>query len=492
MPHPSPSPAPRVAVVGGGVAGLAAAWQLSTGMPGARLILLESAARTGGKLRAAEVGGHVVDVGAESMLARRPEGLELAGQVGLAGRVEHPVTTQAAVWSRGALHRLPGGTLMGVPARPEDVFGLLTAEEVARLRAVRPDGVELTGDVTVGDYLAARLGPAVVDRLVDPLLGGVYAGHARHLSLQATVPALWLAATLGVDPAQAAREAAAAADDGSPVFAGITGGLHRLAGAVTARLLDRGVEVLTSAPVTALTRTRAGWSVEVGAGAGRAAYEVDAVVLALPARPAARLLSSVQPAAAEALGGIEYASLAVVTYAFPRRAMPPLAGSGVLVPAVEGLAVKAATFSSNKWAWLAAAAPELSFLRVSVGRHREERVLQRPDGELVEVGLADLRSVLGAELPAPVDAHVQRWGGGLPQYAVGHVDRVAGVRAALAGLPGLAVCGAAYDGVGVPACVASGRAAAQAVLTGLRGRAAGPGERAGAGPGERPGERAGD
>lgn len=199
-------------------------------------------------------------------------------------------------------------------------------------------------------------------------------------------------------------------------------------------------------------------------------YRADAVVLALPPAPTSRLLRDVAPQAAQALAGVQTASMAVVTLAFRAEELGELTGSGVLVPPVEGLRTKAATFSATKWDWVrrhgAGAGPrgeDLVLLRGSVGRHREEASLQVGDRGLVSAVLTDLGLVLGRELPTPVDSHVQRWGGALPQYAVGHLDTVAAVRAEVAGHRGLAVCGATYDGVGIPACIGSARTAVAAL-----------------------------
>jgi oxygen-dependent protoporphyrinogen oxidase len=156
--------------------------------------------------------------------------------------------------------------------------------------------------------------------------------------------------------------------------------------------------------------------------------------------------------------------VAVVTLAFRLRDFPEVAGSGFLVPPVDKRAVKAATFSFAKWEWIReAGGGELLLMRCSLGRHREEHQLQKTDDELVDLALHDLADAIGLSV-RPVDAHVQRWGGGLPQYAVGHLDRVSAIRSDVARQPGLAVCGAAYDGVGIPACIASGRRAADQVL----------------------------
>ncbi|WP_343993691.1 protoporphyrinogen oxidase [Terrabacter terrae] len=456
--------ATTVAVLGGGISGLAAAWELCRSDSGCEVTLLEGTDRVGGKLRLAEVGGVRIDVGAESVLARRPEALTLFDELGLADRVTHPGPAGASIVSRGKRWPMPRGTLMGVPSDPESVRGLLTSDEVDRLaREVLGEVVE--GDVSVGDLVDRRLGNAVTDRLVEPLLAGVYAGHAREISAEQAVPVLAAAARDGRPLLDVARTAAAAAANGSaagrPVFASLVGGLGTLPEELERRLAESGVDLRTSTVVRELGRDGDGWVVSTGPTTDVTQERFDAVVVATPAAPASRLLRTVAPAAASALAGIEYASMAIVTLALDGPPPAVLDGSGFLVPPTEPLTIKASTFSSVKWPWLAAAHPERTFLRASVGRHREESSLQRSDAELVEVALADLRRVLG-ELPQPSAAHVQRWGGGLPQYAVGHRARLAPTRDLP---PGLALGGAAYDGVGIPACIASGRAAARAVLT---------------------------
>jgi len=457
-------PAATVAVVGVGIAGLAAAWELVR-CDDVRVVLLEAGAAVGGKLRSAEVAGHLVDVGAESMLARRPEAVGLADELGLGGAVTHPNRVPAAVWSRGRRWPLPPGTVMGVPTDPSTAAGLLGPDEVARAAAERV-GPPVSKDLPVGDFVADRFGDAVVDRLVEPLLAGVYAGHARRLSLQATVPDLWAAAT----SAQALVGRPVDTESGGPVFAGYRGGLAALAGDVASVLARRGVDIRTNATVRELSRCSDGWRLTVGPTISARQLDVDGVVLAAPARPTARLLRTAVPVAAGLLEEVEYASVAIVTLALPRSTQDALAGSGFLVPPVEPLTVKAATFSSTKWAWLDAAAPDLVFLRASLGRAGEVAVLQWENADLVRTVVPDLRTVLGPDLPEPVDAHVQRWGGALPQYAVGHVDRIRTVLDAVAKQPGLGLAGAAYEGVGIPACVASGRRAARDVLATVRQR----------------------
>ncbi len=441
----------RTVVVGGGIAGLTAARALAA--TGRTVTLYDGSSRIGGKLRTESVAGVALDVGAEAMLARRAEGLDLAREVGL--DVVHPATTNSAIWTRDALRPLPR-SVMGVPADPVEVerSGLLDDHGLDRLRHEQPGPVLADDDdVSVGDLVAAHLGDEVVDRLVEPLLGGVYAGHARLLSARATVPQLvaWSTGSLVDGAAHSLAESG-----GAPVFAGIEGGVGVLPAAVAR---DGGFEVHLGSPVVSLRRTPTGFTLVTSPTNALVEIHADEVVLATPAAPTARLLSDVAPVAAAELSAIEYASMAIVTLAFPQEAVGSLLGSGFLVPPVDGRTIKASTFSFNKWDWVRAAGAGTAILRTSVGRHREESVLQVPDEELVAASLADLEAATGLAT-APLDTHVQRWGGALPQYAVGHLDRVARIRSAVAAVPGLAVGGAAYDGVGIPAVIASARRAA--------------------------------
>ena len=478
MPEQAASTRPHVVVVGGGVAGLTAALEVLEALPSVRVTVLEGSDRPGGKLRLESVAGHLVDVGAESVLAVRPEATDLVRRIGAEDELVTPATTAASVWSRGALTPLPRATLMGVPSDPDSARGVLTDDEVDRLRAERPwpsapDGV-VTEDVSVGDYVEARLGRAVVDRLVEPLLGGVYAGHAARLSLQATMPVLWARATRGeslLSPPSGGTASARPGGSGGqpprPPFVGLLGGVGRLPALLVEALTARGATLRTGAVVRELERTASGWRLVVGSAAAPQVVEADAVVVCLPPAPAARLLAPHAPTAAKVLAGVETASTAVVTLAVARDGLGELPGSGFLVPPVEGRTTKAGTFSANKWAWTGALSDEVVHLRASIGRAREESVLQRDDADLVAVSVAETGAALGRPLTRLVDAHVQRWGGGLPQYAVGHVDAIASVRADVARVAGLEVAGATYDGVGIPAVIASAQRAAAATVAHL-------------------------
>ncbi|HET9517632.1 MAG TPA: protoporphyrinogen oxidase, partial [Actinoplanes sp.] len=323
-------------------------------------------------------------------------------------------------------------------------------------------------DVAVGELVRRRLGDEVVDRLVDPMLGGVYAGHADRLSLAVTMPSLARAARqehtlLG---AVHAAMAAAVRVPGRPFFASVDGGQTRL---VEAAAEASGATISLGSTVQELSRTATGWRLVLGPVPAPQVVEVDAVILAVPAAPAARLLGDVGGLAR--LGGaapLDYAGVALVAIALPADTeLPQL--SGFLVPAGEATLVKAATFMTRKWPHLRRSDdPGPIIVRASIGRHGEEQCLQRDDQSLIDVAHADLGKLLGTPLPTPLGAWVQRWGGSLPQYTPGHLDRVAAVRTALgASHPGIAVAGAAYDGVGIPACITSGETAADDVLKAL-------------------------
>jgi protoporphyrinogen/coproporphyrinogen III oxidase len=480
----TPPSRPAVAILGGGISGLAAAFFLRD--RGVAVTVLEGLPRLGGKLAVSEVAGIPVDEGAEALLARRAEGTDLIGAVGLAGRLEVPGTTAAGIWTRGRLHPLPRRQLMGVPADLGELAGsgILSPAGMSRARedlTLPPTPRE--GDVPVAGYVGSRFGQELVDRLVDPLLGGVYAGRSDELSYEATLAGLAQASREHRSLAEAAASllpapssAPAAGPAAHPVFTTLSGGLGTLPPALAAA---SGATIRTGAMTRELARTAngdgagSGWRLIVGSARAPERLEADAVILAVPARPASRLLAGVPGAAgaAAALGEISYASMAIVTLAYPRGAFGRRPeGSGYLVPAVDERPVKAVTFSTVKWPHLAGDSG-LDIVRCSVGRMGEEAVLQRDDAELAALAAADLAAATGVR-GAPAAARVTRWGGGLPQYTVGHLDRVARIRAGVAALPGLAVCGAAYDGVGIPACIASARLAADQVLAYLRARSA--------------------
>ncbi|MFE9353350.1 protoporphyrinogen oxidase [Streptomyces olivaceoviridis] len=465
----------HVVVIGAGIAGLAAAHRLLG--RGARVTVLEAGDRVGGKLLPGEIAGVRVDLGAESMLARRPEAVALAREAGLGELLQPPATATASIWTRGALRPMPKGHVMGVPGTAAALAGVLSDEGLARIeRDADLPRTEVGDDVAVGEYVAARLGREVVDRLVEPLLGGVYAGDAYRISMRSAVPQLFHAARTHASLTEGVREIqakAAAQQQTGPVFMGIAGGVGRLPQAVADSVRARGGEILTGTPARELRREAAGgWRIT----AGERVLRADAVIVAVPAPAAAALLRAESPGAAAELDAVEYASMALITLAYRRADLNLPEGSGFLVPPVDGRTIKASTFASQKWGWIAEEDPDVVVLRTSVGRHGETEVLGRDDADLVEVSRHDLREATGLAA-APLRTRVTRWTDGLPQYPVGHHARVARVREQIAKLPGLAVCGAQYDGVGIPACIASAYAAVDQLggdLTGVRELTANP------------------
>ncbi len=446
----------RVVVIGGGISGLAAAWELADR---ADVLVLEASPQVGGKLRVDKVAGLPVDVGAEAMLARRPEGVALARAAGLADSLIAPLTTSAWLRAGGASRPMPLRTMLGIPGdvgalRASGVLsdsGLSTVEG----EAVGPPLAPVIDDVAVGRFVRDRLGAEVVDRLVEPLLGGVYAGRADELSLRATMPALAARlATGGASLVAAAGEVTGSAQSDAPVFASLAGGLGRLPLALAG---SGRFGVRTGVTVRAIRRTGSGFALDCGPVPASDLVEADAVIVATPPAKAARLLRDVAPTAGAELSTVDTASMAIITLAYRDVTLPP--GSGLLVASGEGMRVKAVTLSSQKWP---GTHDGLTLLRASVGRVGENVDMQRDDGDLVALVRHELRTLIGVDA-RPIDARVTRWGGGLPQYAVGHVEKVARIRAAVAHVRGLAVCGAACDGVGIPACIAAARLAADQV-----------------------------
>jgi protoporphyrinogen/coproporphyrinogen III oxidase len=457
----------KVVVIGAGVAGLVAARDLAGA--GAEVVVLEGSDRIGGKLRLAEVAGVKVDVGAEASLARRPEAIDLIASLGLP--LVHPTTASSRIWTRGALRRMPP-SLMGAPTDLDalEESGILSDEALARVRAeatLPVSGLADDADAAVGLLIEERFGAELVDKLVDPLLGGVYAGRAREISVRAAVPQV--AAMLAQGPLTP-QLAAIPRGTGGPVFAGIDGGMGRLPAALAAQL-----DVRTRQPVVAAGQASAGeagrWFVTTPVDR----LVADAVVIAAPTWGASDLVESLTGGIAVGLRQVEHASVAVVTHAFRIEDLPgaPLDGtvSGFLVPPTEERQIKASTFSFAKWDWVRRAGAEAGVvhLRTSIGRHRELHALDRADNELIALSLAELGEATGLRA-TPVDSHVQRWVGGLPQYAVGHLDAIRAQRDAVESFPGLTLCGAAYQGVGIPAVIASAtRSAARIIADGSPG-----------------------
>ena len=434
----------RIAVVGGGITGLAAAYELRAQAPDAEIVVLEAASRVGGKVGTSEFAGRAVDEGADAFLARVPWALDLCRELGIDAELVSPAQQSAYVWFDAALRRLPAGLVLGVPT---DFDAVAASGIVTEPIVVRPAATPLAADadISVGALVRAQLGDAVFERLVDPLVGGINAGDGDRLSLRAAAPQLAAAAERDRDLVAALR-AQPPAQPG-PVFYAPEGGMGTLVDALVDALHDRGVVLKLDTSVHDL-----------------GALDADAAVVTVPAYRAAPLVRDAAPAVADLLDGIAYASVALVTFAFPTEAITrPLDASGFLVPRTEGLLMTASSWSSSKWAHLASDTSTL--MRVSAGRFGDDRASKLDDDALVRALLDEVTATTDVH-GEPLDVRVRRWPQSFPQYEPGHLDRVAMIEQQLAvALPHVVLAGAALRGIGVPACIRQGRDAAREVLS---------------------------
>lgn len=450
----TPSPL-RVGVVGGGITGLLTAAHLADG--GADVTVLEAGDRVGGQVRSIEVAGTTVDVGAESLHTGAPGVLELLGRLGLEQDVVEANPGPTWLATRRGLRRLPAG--MG-PAGPTRLWPVATSRVLSPgglLRAAGEPfvrGDDLDHDVAVGAYLTRRFGPQLTDRLVDPLLGNLHAGDVHRLSLAAATPQLDRAARRHRSLVLGRRRAPAGAP---PRFVTLPGGLGRITDGLAA---DPRVEVRCSSRVDALLPLGDGHRIVTGDGT---CLDVDAVVLAIPAAPASRLVAAFARPAARLLALRESATVATAILAYragdisDRRAAR---GNGVLVPSGTRRHLKAATFLTTKWPHLAASGTTL--VRVSAGRAGDDRLGGLDDEDLVRALRADLDELTGTSA-VPLAAVVHRWPATMPQLVVGHREDIATIRGHL-DPHRITIAGAAYDGVGIASCLTAAAAAAQRVL----------------------------
>ncbi|MFL6206744.1 MAG: protoporphyrinogen oxidase [Acidimicrobiales bacterium] len=462
-----------VVVVGGGITGLVAAREAAKA--GADVTLVEPDV-LGGKVRASAFDGGVLDEAADAFLARVPEGVALCRELGIDGDLVSPSARRAYVWSRGDLRLLPEAQVLGVPTDLDELeaSGILSADGLARVRQA-PALVAPHGDVAIGDVMRSNLGDEATERLVDPLVGGINAGDTDALSLAATVPQLDAAVRSGAPTLVAACQAqrAAVTDRSAPVFFAPRGGMGALAATLAADVDALGVQ-LVRGRATAIAAAGAEWHVAVELGSGqrsadaaigsaRALVAADGVVIAAPAAVTAELVRDRAPRAATLLAAIPYASVAMVSLAVPRDGIGhALDASGYLVPRVERRTLTACSWASSKWPHLAG--DGTVWLRASVGRDGDESPLALDDQALVAAVLDDLRDTMQLR-GQPREVRVTRWVESFPQYRPGHLDRCAAIDADLAAsAPRIAVTGAAFRGLGVPACIRQGAAATSAVL----------------------------
>jgi oxygen-dependent protoporphyrinogen oxidase len=488
--HLTPSPVHRfkekgmthVIVVGGGIAGMAAAYRLRRRLPDADVTLIESTPRLGGKIVTERIDGFVIEGGPDTFLSYKPRGVGLCRELGLAARL-HGTNQQIRrtyVMRGGRLYDLPEGLTGLVPSRfgPMARSGLISPLGKVRMGLEyfippRRDNV----DEPLAAFVSRRLGRELYERMIEPLLSGIYAGDGEQLSLAATFPQLrqyevehgglirgMLAARRHPSRRAGRTEGGAGAP---PMSAFVTpeSGLAEIVEALEAQL--GGVQVRRGTRALRLERApRGGYTLALADGLqvpeGGTTLHADAVILATPAFATAELVAGLDARLAEALRGIPYVSTATVSLAYPLRDIPrPLDAYGYIIPRAEGRAILACTWTSTKFPHRA---PDgWGLIRAFIGHAAQEKedVLASDDAALVGLVRDELRAVLGVTA-APHLARVFRWPQAMPQYTVGHLERLATIDARLAQLPGVFVAGHAYRGVGVPDCIQSGEQAAEA------------------------------
>jgi len=471
---------PSIVIVGGGIAGLCAAFELSGGVEGPgettpRIELLDAAATLGGSIATTTFAGRTLDLGADGFLGRRREAVALAEDLGLGEQLEPIAASGASIYLNGVIDTLPDGMVLGVPTSSKSLKSLKGLSRGARFQAWRdehaPRAYVAGDDATIGDILRNKLGGALTYQLIEPMIGGIQAGRVDELSAKSVFPALLTAAQRKgslLKHLRASGEAmpgpSARSSTVGATFYSLTGGVGSLVTTLSNLLEERGVVLRPSSRVTALRRTPAEiypWEVDTATTSTPA----HTIVLATPASVTATLAGPHHDALG-ALRSIRNVATAMITLQFRRSALRlPAHGTGLLVPLGSTFGddifmTTAVTFLDRKWPHLRQ--PDDVLLRVHVGRSDDRRFSGFSDEALVARVLDELATLFGP-LDAPLDTLVQRWHEGLPQYLLGHSEIVSRASAAAAPL-GLLLAGNAYDGVGIPATIGSGRSAGRAAL----------------------------
>ena len=464
----------HVVVIGGGLAGLAAAEKLLAG-PACRVTVVESTGRPGGVIATERRDGWLVERSADNFLAVRPEGVELVHRLGLTDELVgvDPRVRRALIWHAGRAVPAPTGFRLLAPGRAGGILGTPLLSPASRLRLLAerfiPARDASATDESLESFAVRRLGRQAFERLVQPLAAGIWTADPARLSMAAACPdffameqthgSLWAGERARLR--QAGGGPAAGARYGQ--FVTLAGGMETLPRRLAAGLAERGVTFIHAA-AGALARDACGrWQVPlVAAGAAVPPLEADAVIVALPAPAAARIIAGVDTALAADLAAIEYAGSAVVSLGFPRdRVAHPLDAAGMVVPRVAGRRALAVSFSSAKFP--GRAPPGCVLVRVFVGGALDPATTQLPDADLTTLAREEVATLIGAT-GVPLLVQIDRWRGAMPQYHVGHLDRVARIEGAAAAIGTFALAGAAYRGVGIPQVIASGQVAAAAVL----------------------------
>jgi protoporphyrinogen/coproporphyrinogen III oxidase len=458
----------RVAIVGGGISGLSAAFALEERRSaGADLeyVLYESSSFLGGVLRTETIDGCVVEAGPDSFITEKPWASELSLAVGLGDQLigSNDAGRKTYILVRGRLVEMPDGLMFMVPTKilPAGLSKLFSWKTKLRMaRELLHAAQALDHDESVASFVERHYGREMVDRLADPLLSGIYGGEAAHLSVRAVLPRFVemerTRGSLGRAMLAARKKTPAGPGAAAPLFTSLKNGMQSLAEAVVARLTPSSLR--TNAPVLAIQREGESWIVS----AGMQSDEFDAVVVALPAPAAAEALRMASPELSAELGAIQYASSITVGLGYDREVRQSLpAGFGFLVPRSENKLLLAATFVHNKFAHRT---PEdRALLRCFFGGANAESIWALADDQIVGIARSELQQILKLHA-APLFARVYRWKSAMAQYGVGHLDRLERIERIVRQLPGFALAGNAYRGIGVPDCIRSGRDAAERVL----------------------------
>ena len=460
------TPPVDVVVVGGGIAGLATAHELSR--RGVSFVVLERAARAGGVIFSEEIDGFTIDGGPDSLLIQKPDAIALCREIGLGDRLVSTKPPRIAYIQRGGrLHALPAASVLGIPTRLGPFVRTSLFSWAGKLRMggelfVAPRRDE--SDESIGAFMTRRFGQEATTYLAEPLLAGIHAGDVDRLSIRTLFPRLVDAERKHGSLLKAFRRPVRNPQSATPnpegAFKSLPGGLSEMVRALVETLGEANVR--TNTGVDAITG-RGPFVVRTSAGE---AIEAKAVVLATPAYATSALMRDRDDELARLAGEIPYASTATVALAFERRHVRhTLAGSGFVVPRVENTGILAASWLSSKWP---NRAPEgRVLLRTFVGGGRDPHALERSDDELVQTSLAALRPLIGIESD-PLFTRIYRWERGNAQHEVGHLDRMAAIDRALARHPGVLVTGSGFRGVGIPDCVADGRKTGAQVVSWLR------------------------
>lgn len=470
----------RIGIVGGGIAGLAAAYELARARSGGADVeytLFEGRPQLGGSLASEIVNGAVLERGPDSFLSEKPAAAELCRELGLGGELipSNDAARKTYIVTRNRLVALPDGLMFLVPTKLAPtaltrLFSLRTKTRMALelLHPPRPS----EGDESVAALVERHYGREAVDRLADPLLSGIYGGDSTQLSAQTVLPRLvemeakYGSLTRGMLAAhrkmrEMAKNSPKTQNRGSAIFTALRGGMQQMVDAIVARL--DAVSLRTATPVTGIEKTRQGWRID----AGGVSEDFDALIVAASAWAAADLLAPVDAALASELGAIPYSSSITVNLIYDKSRIGALPeGFGFLVPAVEGRDMLACTFSHRKF--VGRTPQGKAVFRAFLGGMRHTELLAESDEALVATVRREMREILGARTigaaAEPEFAQVTRWSRAMAQYAVGHKARMGRISARLAALPGLRLVGNAYDGIGVPDCIRLGRKAARELV----------------------------